>query len=90
MNDWSPVDWTNALAGEAGEACNESKKLKRQDTRRDSSVSVEERTRRLAEELADVVIYADLAAARLGVDLGEAIRTKFNKTSAEQASPHVL
>ena len=36
---------------------------------------------RLALELADVVIYADLLAERLGIDLGAAVRTKFNEVS---------
>lgn len=35
----------------------------------------------LAEELADVIIYIDLLAVRFGIDLEEAIKNKFNKTS---------
>ncbi len=29
--DWAPTDWANAMAGEAGEACNAIKKLRRVD-----------------------------------------------------------
>lgn len=36
---------------------------------------------RLALELADVVTYADLLAARMDIDLGEAVREKFNEVS---------
>lgn len=37
--------------------------------------------RAFADELADVIIYADLIAARLGIDLGDAVRRKFNEVS---------
>ena len=33
------------------------------------------------EELADVIVCVDLIAMDLGIDLGEALRAKFNKTS---------
>src|SRR5438132_10255212 len=62
IDSWSPTDWACALAGEVGEACNLIKKMRRGDpkiTRID-----------VGEELADVVIYADLLAQRLGLDLG--------------------
>ena len=37
----------------------------------------------LAEELADVVICADLIAMDLEIDLGEAVAKKFNQTSSK-------
>lgn len=40
----------------------------------------------VAEEIADVVIYADVLAQKLGIDLGEAVREKFNKVSARIGS----
>lgn len=63
--DWSPTDWATAMAGECGEACSLIKKLRRGD-----SIP----TPLIAAELADVVAYVDLLAARLGIDLGEAVR----------------
>lgn len=69
LMDWSPTDWATSLAGEVGEACNFIKKMRRGDP-----VPVED----VAKELADVVIYADLLAARLGIDLGAAVVAKFN------------
>ena len=66
------------LAGEAGEACNEIKKLERS---RLNMVGGKTETHDLQEELADVLICVDLIAMDLGIDLGEALRAKFNKTS---------
>lgn len=47
-------------------------------------------SQRLADELADCVIYLDLLAARNNIDLGEAIISKFNRTSNKINSPQVL
>lgn len=98
VNDWSPSDWGNAMAGEFGEvavefldlqsllikffqkiqACDTIKKIMRQ---LDDDDEIAKLQGRLALELADVVIYADLLAERLGIDLGAAVRTKFNEVS---------
>ena len=66
------------LAGEAGEACNELKKLERT---RLGIVGGKDDLHGLKEELADVLICVDLIAMDLGIDLGEALKAKFNKTS---------
>lgn len=77
-NAFSALYFSNALAGEVGEAANVVKKLERQSLGlRGSVASVSD----LADELADVIIYADLLAARVGIDLGKAVITKFNATS---------
>lgn len=68
----------NELAGETGEACNVIKKLERERHGwRGSRGSVAH----LAEELADVVITADLVAIQAGIDLGAAVVAKFDATS---------
>ncbi len=68
----------NELAGEVGEACNVIKKLERERLGiRGSRASAAQ----LAEELADVVICADLIAMDAGIDLDRAVRAKFNSTS---------
>lgn len=72
VDDWTPTDWATAMAGECGEACNLIKKM-----RRGEDVPKE----KVAKELADMVTYADLLAARLRIDLGEAVRAKFNEVS---------
>lgn len=84
LTSWSLSDWAVAMAGECGEACNVVKKYRRfQDgtnTAKDPQ-TVDEIRDALAAELADTVIYADLLAARAGIDLGDAVREKFNAVS---------
>jgi NTP pyrophosphatase (non-canonical NTP hydrolase) len=75
--DWTPLEWGGAMAGECGEACNLLKKL-----RRDKKIDLKE----IAHELADVVVYTDLLAFKLGIDLGEAVRDKFNIVSSRRKS----
>jgi NTP pyrophosphatase (non-canonical NTP hydrolase) len=66
------------LAGEVGEACNIIKKMERERIGiRGARATLEE----LAEELADIVICADLIAMDVGIDLDAAIARKFNITS---------
>jgi NTP pyrophosphatase (non-canonical NTP hydrolase) len=88
-NQQRHIEWANGnevslsfrgleLAGEAGEACNELKKLERQ---RLGMVGGKADLKGLTEELADVLICVDLIAMDLGIDLGEAVKAKFNKTS---------
>lgn len=68
----------NELAGEVGEACNVIKKLERERLGiRGSRATLAQ----LAEELADVVICADLIAMAAGIDLNRAVAEKFNATS---------
>lgn len=90
--DWSPTDWGCAVAGEAGEACNVAKKMKRleQGIEPDKTLTREALVLQLADEIADTVCYLDLWAASLGIDLGAAVREKFNRVSARVRSPIVL
>ncbi len=77
----------NELAGETGEVCNVIKKLERERLGwRGSRDTVEH----LAEELADVVICADLCALSAGIDLDAAVVAKFNATSEKVDLPHRL
>lgn len=71
-DDWSPSDWMTAVAGEVGEAANMIKKL-----RRGEDIPLIE----VGKELADAVIYLDLLAQRLRINLGMAVRDKFNEVS---------
>jgi NTP pyrophosphatase (non-canonical NTP hydrolase) len=72
---WSLADWSNATFGEVGEAANIIKKIRRGD------FSLAEKREDLAMELADIFIYLDILATKAGINLGEAIKTKFNITS---------
>ena len=86
IDRWTPTDWACAMAGECGEVCNVIKKIRRRETNPDWSTADGEINleSQVADELADLVIYADLLAARLGIDLGNAIVHKFNEVSHKQ------
>lgn len=86
---WTGADWSNAMCGEAGEAANVVKKLRRIDTGIAGAVDPE-RDRliaMLADELGDVLAYLDLLGAYYGIDLGEAAARKFNKISEREGFP---
>lgn len=95
VNEWSPTDWGNAMAGEVGEACNLIKKLRRLGPTPETIPAVESQAgqaclaefrKDIGKELADVVTYADLLAERLGIDLGLAVAEKFNEVSRKKGS----
>lgn len=77
-SDWTPAQWLQAVVGELGEYANFRKKFERGD------LCQEEFDREARRELADVVIYLDLLAAQLGINLGDAVMRKFNTKSFEQ------
>jgi NTP pyrophosphatase (non-canonical NTP hydrolase) len=95
LKSWSALEWAGAMAGEAGEACNAAKKLKRiedeianinlEDGR--SLTDRESASAKIVDEIADTVIYGVLLAERVGMDLEEAIRSKFNRKSEEYGFP---
>jgi NTP pyrophosphatase (non-canonical NTP hydrolase) len=64
------------LGGECGEALNIVKKLERS---RLGIPGANATLAQLADELADVVIAADLLAMAAGIDLESAVRDKFNR-----------
>ena len=81
LEEWNPAEWSNAMAGEAGETCNKTKKLLRGE-----DIPLED----IGKEIADTIIYADLLATRLGINLEQAIINKFNKVSEERGSTFYL
>jgi NTP pyrophosphatase (non-canonical NTP hydrolase) len=80
-SDWSPAQWLQAVVGELGEYANLRKKVERGDK------TLAEARPMLADELADVVIYLDILASQLGVDLGKAVMAKWNRTSEKVGAP---
>lgn len=90
--DWNGADWSNAMQGEAGEAGNFVKKLRRQDTGfrgaadPDRSVLLE----KLGDEIADTAIYLDLLAEYYGINMAEAVVRKFNAISVREGLPQRL
>lgn len=77
IDAWNPLEWAGAMAGEAGEACNKAKKL-----RRGEAIDPLE----IGKEIADTVIYADLLAQRLGLRLEDLVANKFNEVSIRVGS----
>lgn len=82
VQEWSASDWMTAVAGEVGEAANIIKKLRRGDYKDEWQAREE-----IAMELADVVTYVDLLAARFSLDLGWAVVRKFNIVSERRNIP---
>lgn len=85
LDAWSIAEWTNAMCGEAGEAANVAKKLIRHRDNlpgnQGEDTDIASLRHKLGNELADVVLYADLCAAAIGVSLEEYVISKFNVTS---------
>ena len=78
--DCSLNDGYTAMIGEAGEAGNILKKIRRGD------FTLDEARQELADEFADIVIYLDILAKRCDIDLGEAVMYKFNFVSGRVGS----
>lgn len=95
VNDWSALEWAGAMCGEAGEAANAAKKLKRLETDMKTINepgrhynNLEEARTAVAKEVADTIIYGLLLMARAGIEDPEAIiREVYNKKSEEYGFP---
>ncbi len=89
---WNGADWSNAAAGEMGEACNVVKKLRRQETGARGAVDPtwDELRAKLADEIADTVTYLDLLAAFYGIDMAAAVVDKFDRVSIREGLPERL
>lgn len=85
FHDTSEIWWTNAIAGEAGEACNIAKKISRGDFKTDAAL--DDARNALAVELADVMTFCDLLLAKLGVDTEKILLEKFNVVSSRVGYP---
>ena len=72
------------LGGETGELLNVIKKLLRYKHGMRGGISLAESRQSIEDELADVVICVDRLASCFDIDLGLAVRRKFNKTSDKQ------
>ena len=97
LEEWSALEWAGATAGEAGEACNAAKKLKRlqtnlQHVEKRSEVVVEEESYKdqVAKEAADTILYALLLMVRVNRDPELIIASVFNATSESYEFPERL
>lgn len=96
---WSGADWSNAMCGEAGEAANVVKKLRRLETNitqgsyhGEETISTDHEVlvAKLGGEIADTILYLDLLAEHYGIDIESHVRQKFNSVSIQQGFPERL
>ena len=91
VNEWTLSDWLMDVTGKLGDVAREVKTIRRSMTSGEAffggSLDHEEVICRMAYEAADVVIYLDLLCARAGVDLGAAVREKFDLVSRVRCPP---
>jgi NTP pyrophosphatase (non-canonical NTP hydrolase) len=84
------------MCGEAGEAANVAKKLRRVEleldgnAKSDRPLKKEELISELAGECADVFLYLSLLASRYDIDLESAVIWKFNSKSVKMGFPERL
>ena len=94
MNEWNALEWSAAMCGEAGEAANAAKKLRRLEMDI-PSINLADRDLRtehdakyqVAKECADTIIYALLLIERVGIDAECVLREVFNAKSEEYGFP---
>ena len=84
---WNIAEWGCAFGGEAGELLNVLKKMNR---RAPFDPPLNELRHEAAKEIADCIIYLDLIAAKLDIDLTDAVSDKFNTVSEKYNFPHKL
>lgn len=89
---WTGADWANAMQGEAGEAGNVVKKLRRIETGHTTAQQEDKATllTQLGMELGDTVVYLDLLAQYYGLDLGDCVAATFNRVSEREGFPERL
>jgi NTP pyrophosphatase (non-canonical NTP hydrolase) len=79
------------FAGEAGEVANAVKKVYRsQNGIIGNNKDINDLMENLIEEIGDVLITIDLLANEYGIDLEQAVKSKFNKTSKKVNIPVFL
>lgn len=77
--DWNLTDWSNAIAGEVGELCGETKKIRRGDN------TLDEVRGKILKELADVITYSIIMLNEMGESAARIMLDKFNEVSARPA-----
>lgn len=86
---WTGSDWSNAMAGEAGEACNVVKKLRRDDFGKVQAAADNraDLLAKLATEIGDTFLYLDLLAQFYGLDIAQCVVDTFNRVSIREGFP---
>lgn len=86
---WTGSDWSNAMQGEAGEAGNKVKKLRRLDfgLTQAAGDTREQLLADLATEIGDTFMYLDLLAQFYGLDIATCVVDTFNRVSEREGFP---
>jgi NTP pyrophosphatase (non-canonical NTP hydrolase) len=95
---WTGADWSNAMCGEAGEAANIVKKIRRIDI---SIQQAEQKNhpdeaymamlrQKLATEIGDTFIYLDLLAQFYGLKMEKCVAETFNRVSDREGFPEKI
>lgn len=97
ISQWSTLEWAGAMCGEAGEAANAAKKLRRLEleipsinTRDRDLPTIRVAKEAVVREVCDTILYAVLVAASAGCDperLEEELCSVFNAKSEEYGFP---
>jgi NTP pyrophosphatase (non-canonical NTP hydrolase) len=97
---WNPLEWAGAMCGEAGEAANAAKKLKRIidgigniNEQARSLTTVMDAQNQVIKECCDTVLYALLLARSAGANeetFEAALITVFNQKSKEYGFPETI
>jgi NTP pyrophosphatase (non-canonical NTP hydrolase) len=93
LEEWNEAEWSNAMAGEAGEACNATKKLRRilcGMRQANGPADLYDARKNVLKEVGDTVIYACLLCQRVGGSMEEAVRYAFNQVSEREGFPERL
>lgn len=98
QDGWTGADWSNAMQGEAGEAGNIVKKLRRLEhglRQAEQGNETDERMRahllgRLSTEIGDTAVYLDLLATFYGLSLNRCVVSTFNRVSTREGFPQRL
>lgn len=86
---WTGADWSNAMQGEAGEAGNVVKKLRRIEFGLNQAAGDQrdDLLAKLATEIGDTFLYLDLLAQHYGLDLARCVADTFNRVSVREGFP---
>lgn len=110
ITEWSPSDWSCAVAGEMGEVCEALalvvvtagkvgrlcdvvKKFNRVAggiASKNNPKDLQDAIQKVATEIGDTVVYLDLLAQRMGIDLAQSVRDTFNRVSIRENMPERL
>lgn len=87
-DNWTLADWSNAAAGEVGEACNVVKKIRRVELgTTGNKETLDAYWPKLCAEIGDAVIYLDILAKKAGATLEQCVAGAFNGKSEELNMP---